>query len=200
LRWFREGPQWRIFRPFSSEWQAPVLDHELSSCEPCYSWNLFQSHAAGDRDRFTMGLYSLFAGGASRQNFVGCETRDGVSGNCFPHGTALMLLRLAVIEEQDETLRLMRMTPLAFLRKGGFAWKAVPTRFGPLSLSARLEDKDRTLRIEFKLSARRQPTRILLHIPPVPDLEFVWLNGKPLAAREGVVELRSTRQAFAAWR
>ena len=59
--WFREGPQHKLYRPDASCWQVPVLIHEMSSCEPCYSWNIFHSWQLGDRERFLEGMYSLFA-------------------------------------------------------------------------------------------------------------------------------------------
>lgn len=176
LRWFREGPQWRIYRRFSSEWQAPVLDHELSSCEPCYSWNIFHTYAEGHRPAFTRGLYSLFAGGANRQSFVACETRDGVSGNCFTHGAALMLLRMTLANESGSDLHLLRMAPLAFFEGSGLECRNLPSRFGPLSLRARWEESTATLHIAFRKPARPGLRRVVLHVPPLPGLRQVNVN------------------------
>jgi hypothetical protein len=189
LRWFREGPQVKHFRKFSSEWQVAVLCAEISSCEPCYSWNIFHSFGLGDREKFAMGLYSLFAGGGSRQNFVSCETRDAVSGNCFTHGLALMLMRMAVVHEEEDTLHLLKMAPLAFFENGGFDWKNVPTWFGEISISGRHERRSRTLRLEYEAPRRAKPSKILLHLPPIGDLTRVLLNGKPLGQAAGIVEL-----------
>ena len=80
LLWFREGPQVAMHRFDSNCFQVPCLQHEMSSCEPCYSWNVFHAHQLGDRTRFLQGMYSLFAGSISRQTSVSCETRGGVSG------------------------------------------------------------------------------------------------------------------------
>ena len=40
LCWFREGPPTRYYRKDSSLGLLTSLHHEMSSCEPCYSWNL----------------------------------------------------------------------------------------------------------------------------------------------------------------
>ena len=61
-----------------------MLVKEISSCEPCYSWNIFHSYELGDRENFTKGVYSLFAGGGNRQTFLSCETRDAVSRLTLP--------------------------------------------------------------------------------------------------------------------
>ena len=180
VRWFREGPQWRLYRRFSSEFQAPVLDHEISSCEPCFSWNIFHSYQLGDREKFTMGLYSLFAAGASRQNFVGCETRNGVFGNCFTYGIALMLMRLAVIAEEEKQLHLLRMVPAAFLTSGGFDWKNVPTCFGPVSISASYQKSTGILEVHWTKPSRSRPKKTILHIPPLPGLQRIFINGKEI--------------------
>ncbi|NQU10986.1 hypothetical protein HQ590_09365 [bacterium] len=189
LRWFREGPQVKSFRPFSSEWQTPTVFGEISSCEPCYSWNIFHSYELGDRPAFTQGLYGLYAGGGSRQNFVSCETRDAVSGNCFTHGIALMLTRLAVIREAEDELHLLPLTPLAFFAGDGFSWRNVPTEFGDVSIAGRYDAAARTLRLTYRAPARQKPSRTLLHLPPLDGLQRVILNGKALGRVQGVVEL-----------
>lgn len=177
IKWFREGPQWRMYRRLSSEWQPAVLDYEISSCEPCFSWNIFHSLQLGDRKKFTMGLYSLFAAGASRQNFISCETRNGVSGNCFSHGLAFILTRMSVIQEEDKDLHLFKMVPLAFLSDGGFCWKNIPTYFGFISISAKRQDKK--FIIDYRGSKRTRPRSTFLHIPPA-DFEWIVVNGKSI--------------------
>lgn len=190
LRWFREGPQWKHYRKFSSEFLAPVLVAEMSSCEPCYSWNIFHSFELGDREKFAMGLYSLFAGGGSRQNFVASETREGVFGNCFTHGTALMLMRMAVLHEQQDTLHLLKTAPLAFFLDGGLDWRNMPTQFGEVSIAGSYDANKRALRIQYRPPVRRKPSRTLLHIPPFPELTRVTANGQSLSEIRGTVELR----------
>lgn len=85
LEWFREGPPAKIYRYDGDCWQVPALHREMSSCEPCYSWNIFISHALGDRLKFLEGVYSLFAGSISRQTYTMCETRGGITACNMAH-------------------------------------------------------------------------------------------------------------------
>ena len=121
-----------------------------------------------------MGLYSLFAAGASRQSFVSCETRNGVFGNCFSYGLALMLTRLCVIQEKDNQLHLLKMAPIAFFEGKGLRWENVPTYFGNISISARFSDK--TLNISVVKPQKKVET--IVHIPPLQELEQLIINGK----------------------
>jgi hypothetical protein len=189
VRWFREGPQVGHFRPFSSEFQLPVLHHEISSCEPVYSWNVFHSYELGDRERFTAGLYGMFAAGGCRQSFVSCETREAVFGNCFTHGTALMLMRMAVVNESADALHLLRMAPLAFFEDGGFQWKNVPTWFGPISISARYDEPRKRLEIRYAPPTRSSPKKTCLHLPPFEALSSVTCNGRQLPVNATTLEL-----------
>lgn len=188
LRWFREGPQLARYRPFSCPYQPPVLWAEMSSCEPLYSFNPFHSYQLEDRERFVMGLYSQFAGGVCRGNQVGCETREGVFGmvNTLP----LLLTRMALVqEEDDDSLHLLRLAPLAFFKGEGFAWRSMPTFYGEVSLSARWAESTRQLVIDYTPPARRRPAHTLLHVPPFAGLAGVTVNGAAVAARGGVVAL-----------
>jgi hypothetical protein len=187
LRWFREGPHVKHHRQFSSSYQPPVLNAEVSSCEPMYSFNLFHSFELGDRKNFSMGLYGQYAGGHCRGNFVGCETREGVFGlvNALP----LILSRQMVINEVEEELHLLKMAPLAFFRGAGFEWKNAPTRFGETSIAAQWDESVRQLKITYQSPTRRSPSRTILHLPPFPDLAGVTLNGKFLAGKSGAVDL-----------
>lgn len=187
LRWLREGPQTKLFRKFSSPFQVPVLDHEISSCEPGYSWNLFHSFELGDREKFTEGLYSLFAAGASRQNFVSCETREGIFGNTFSHRLALMLTRASIVHEEADTLHLLRMTPLAFFRDGGFRWENVPTWFGEISITARHDVRRKILHIDYTSPTRTRSNRTILHLPPIDCA--VLLNGRQIDPTQGRLSL-----------
>ena len=38
--------------------------------EPCYSWNVFHAHRLGDRAKYLEGMYSVLAGGVSKQTFI----------------------------------------------------------------------------------------------------------------------------------
>ncbi|MFH1023906.1 MAG: hypothetical protein V1809_11035 [Planctomycetota bacterium] len=185
LLWFREGPQTKFLRHDSNCWQVPALCHEMSSCEPCYSWNVFHSHQLGDRQNFLAGMYSLFAGTVSRKTYVSCETRGGITGIVVATMLPVYLARLAVVDDQlaEGELHLLRLAPLAWLRKDReTVFDRLPTEYGPVSLRFRLSRDGRTLRVKFAPRWRARPARVVLHVPPVDGLKKVIVNGEPARA------------------
>lgn len=188
LAWFREGPQRRFHRLDSNCGQVPVLNHEISSCEPCYSWNVFFSWETGDRVKFLEGMYSLFAGSLSRRTRISCETRGGVTGTVFSAALAAYLARLAVIDDEleDDVLHLLRLMPLAWITPGASCrFEAIPTIYGPVTLTTRRTRDGRRLDIRFRGAFRRgqAPARVMLHIPEAAGLKTVALNGTPVKGR-----------------
>lgn len=182
VKWFREGPPSKIYRYDSDCWQVPSLHREMSSCEPCFSWNVFHSHQLKDRQHFLEGLYSLFAGSMSRQTQTVCETRGGITGVIGAH-LPTCLARLAVVDDQvhENELHVLRLIPLAWLREDQEAvFERMPTHFGPVSLRVSLQDSGRTLAVDYHTAFRTPPARVVLHVPPVPDLERIRLNQSPL--------------------
>lgn len=180
--WFREGPPVKVYRYDSNLGQLPSLRHEMSSCEPCYSWNVFHSHQAADRARFLEGMYSILAGSLSRQTFTMCETRGGITG-LTPCSLAIYMVRLAFVDDQAEpgTLHLLRIAPLAWLRpERECKFENVPTEFGPVSVAARLGPQRDELQLSYTSQFRHAPKRVVLHVPPVRGLTKITLNGKPL--------------------
>ena len=180
--WFRQGPPRKTYHDNGNCWQAPSLHHEISSCEPCYSWVYYHSWQLGDRARYLEAMYSLFTGASSRQTYTVCETRGGITGvtPCIP---SVWLARLAVIDDQIRPgeLHLLRLVPLAWLRSDKQArFENMPTEFGPLSLTAGLGAGGRELNVALAPRFRTTPQRIVLHVPPVPGLTAIRLNGKPL--------------------
>jgi len=192
--YFREGPQHRNYRHDTDCWQVPVLEHEMSSCEPCYSWNIFHSWQLADRARFLEGMYSVFTGAMSRQTRISCETRGGITGNVFAASLAAYLARLAVVDEQLRAgeLHLLRLMPLAWLSPGKNAvFRSIPTEHGPLSLTTRLSTDSKTLVIEFESHFRQEFSHVWLHVPPVPGLKEVRLNGRKVWTGKGTaVEIK----------
>jgi len=185
-RWFREGPQWKFYRRDANCWQVPVLDREMSSCEPCYSWNLFHTWQQGDRQKFLEGLYSIFAGSISRKTRVSCETRGGITGNAFTAPLAIYLARLAVIDDElvENELHLLRLMPLAWLKPGATAaFEKIPTEFGPVTLQTKVSADGQTLHVTFKPAFRKgvTPSKIVLHVPPINGLRRLIVNGKRCA-------------------
>ncbi|HWP39788.1 MAG TPA: hypothetical protein VNL70_02595, partial [Tepidisphaeraceae bacterium] len=183
VEFFRQGPHTRgIRRDERFDWKnAAMLVHEMSSAEPCYSWNVFHSHQLGDRQRYLEGMYSIFLGAMSTQTYISCETRGGITENVFAAPLGINLVRLAVIDDEVEpaTLHLLRLAPLAwFSSTEQTRFENMPTEFGPVTLRWRLTDGGRTLQVEYAPSFRRQPQAVLLHAPPLPDLEKIVVNGR----------------------
>jgi hypothetical protein len=195
MAWFREGPQWKFYRHDSNCWQVPVLDHEMSSCEPTYSWNVFHSWQAGDRLKFLEGMYSLFAGSISRQTFISCETRGGITGNVFSAPLAIYMARLAVVDDQFEAgkLHLLRLMPLAWLKPGAEArFERLPTEFGPVTLRTKVSVDGRTLEVVFKpaFPPGEATAHIVIHRPPIPGLKRLTVNGKAIPVTAKTVHLK----------
>ena len=190
LAWFREGPQREYYRRDSLCWQVPMLDHEMSSCEPCYSWNVFHSRQLGNREKFLEGMYSLFAGSMSQQTRISCETRGGITGNVFAAPLAIYLARIALIDDecQANQLHLLRFAPLAWLKPGDEGiYDRVPTIYGPVSLRTRVSKDGTTLDVTYQAKFRVVPKKVVLLIPPMPGLKTVKVNGKKVTPKGGKV-------------
>jgi len=185
-RYFREGPNAKTYN-LKGDWRQPaVLHHEMSSCEPCYSWNVYHSHQNGDRYRYLEGMYSLFAGALSRGTSIGCEHRGGISGTLASSCLPIDLARLAVIDDQivAEELHLLRLVPLAWLKTDvQTRFERMPTEFGPVTLQFQLGQAGRQLEVAFENRFRRAPRRITLHVPPLETLQEVVVNGKSYRAK-----------------
>ncbi|MBN1418030.1 MAG: hypothetical protein JXP34_04600 [Planctomycetes bacterium] len=188
LRFFREGPNRRLYDPGGHHEQPPVLVREISSCEPCASFNIFHSHQSGDRLRFLEGMYSMLAGAHSRRTYIACETRGGVTGLAGHIG--IYAVRLAAIDDlvDPEALHLLRLVPLAWLRSDRETrFENVPTIFGPVDLRFGLAEGGRSLRVAFAHRFHHPPRRILIHIPPVAEVEELIAGGRSSPARAGQV-------------
>lgn len=188
LHFFRSGPHRKAFDITRSGNHPACLYREISSCEPCYSWNLFHSHQLADRNRFLEGMYSLFAGGMSRQTFVACETRGGISGTVCTHPLAVTAARLAVIDDQVEygKLHLLRLVPRAWLSaQKETVFARMPTEYGPVTIRFRLEDEGRRLTVRWEPRFRRQPRAVILHVPPLEGLREVRMDGQDTPVRPG---------------
>lgn len=190
LAWFREGPQRTHNRFDSNCWQVPVLNHEMSSCEPCYSWNVFHVWQSGDRVRFLEGMYSLFAGAMSRKTWISCETRGGITGNVFAAPLAIYLARLAMVDDQwkADELHLLRLMPEAWLKpRARCEFERLPTEYGPVSLKTTVDAKGTTLSILFKPEFRHAPKRVVLH--PPPGIKALIVNGRRIMVKSRAISL-----------
>ena len=190
---FREGPNWELRKPFPWSCDRPVLEHEMSSCEPCYSYNCFHSWKAGDRDRFLEAMYSVLVGGISQNTFISCEHRHGMQAMQSAFALGFYLARLSVIDEQivPGDLHLLRFCPLAWLRSDRPArFLRMPTEFGPVDLTAQLSKDGKTLEVSLKGDWRERPGEVVLHVPPVPGLRKVSVNGRRYPASRETIELK----------
>lgn len=192
LAYFRKGPNLELFRRESSPWQPPVLVHELSSCEPCWSWNIGASLERRDRVRFVEGLFSMFSGGQSRTILWDIESRNGVFGCCGPKPVALHFLRHAFVYEHEDRLELLRLPPRDWLREEGARFENLPTWFGRMSLHARLED--RTLHLRATLPTRNPYRELLLNVPDLGHVERVVVNGETVEPRKGMAILKPPKK------
>ena len=189
IAFLREGPHVREADPAEVHWRSPPrLVQEMSSAEPCYSWNIYHSHQLGDRARFLEGMYSIVTGALSRQTSVSCETRGGITENVFASALAVDLARLSTVDDTLEpgNLHLMRLTPLAWISASEQTrFENMPTEFGPVTLKWQLASDGRTLNVEYAPNFRRAPGSVLLHVPPLTAMKNVIVNGTEHAADGG---------------
>lgn len=177
----REGPNTKLYDPRRDFQQRPVLIHEMSSCEPCYSWNIYHSWQLGDRHRYLEGMYSLLAGGLSLQTYISAETRHGIYGNIFVSPVLMDIVRLAVIDDvlEEDTLHLLRLVPLAWLKADYLTrFENMVTEYGAVTLRFKLTDEGKTLEVDYQPNYRQKPKAVILHIPPLENIKTVRINGK----------------------
>jgi hypothetical protein len=192
--YFRVGPPTKLWGPRSSPIARAILTREISSCEPCYSWNIVNSWQTGDRQRFLTGMYALFTGAISPQTFINGEHRNAMYGTVFVAPLMTWCLRQSVIDDQiaPGDLHLLRLVPLAWVSsEQETEFENMPTEYGPVDLTWRLSPDAKRLDIQFAPRWRQKPGRIVLHVPPVNGLSGITVNGQPLAAKSGSVELPS---------
>lgn len=188
---FRVGPNNKLRGPQTGAITRAVLRHEISSCEPCYSWNIVNSWQTGDRQKFLEGLYSLFAGAISTQTFINCEHRNAMYGNVFVAPLMTWSLRQAVIDDQlaDGELHLLRLCPQAWISANEETiFENMPTEYGPVTLRFKKSADGKTLDVFFNGRWREKPRKVVLHTPPMNGLSRITVNGKPQPGGE-VIEL-----------
>lgn len=188
---FRHGPNRRLYGTRFNPLSRPVLNREISSCEPCYSWNIFHSWQLADRPRFLEGVYSLFTGAVSQQTFTGCEHRHGIQGLMAPTAFAFTLARLSVLDDEiaPGEIHLLRLCPLAWISdREETVFDKMPTAYGPVNLRFKKSADGKTLQVTFRGDWRNRPHKVVLHTPPLPGLETLVVNGKELPAK-GAIQL-----------
>lgn len=187
---FREGPNHRLWEPMYHAIDRAVLVHEMSSCEPCYSWNVFHSWQTGDRSRYLEGMYSILVGAISQNTYISCEHREGIQGNLFAFPLAFYLAKLSVIDDQiaDGDLHLLRFCPHAWISPDEETrFERMPTEFGPVDLRFRLSEDGRTLNLTFRGDWREKPRRLVLHTPQLPGLERIVVNGRDCGKTKEII-------------
>ncbi|WP_152363169.1 hypothetical protein [Microlunatus speluncae] len=190
VEFYRVGPNTKFFDPWHhTALDRVVLDHEQSSGEPCYSWNLFHTWQLGDRARFLEGLYGLMMGACSDNTFISGEHRNAMYGTLFVQPLVTWAARTALVDDglDPDELHLLRLCPLAWLVDGSpTKLLRAPTRYGTVSLELSRDDGNRTLNVKFGSDWKRKPQRIVLHPPPIPDLLTVTVNGRRYGARKPI--------------
>ncbi len=188
---FRVGPNTKLFDPnHHTALDRVVLDHEQSSGEPCYSWNLFHTWQLKDRHRFLEGMYGLMIGACSPDTFIACEHRNAMYGSLFVQPLVTWAARHAVIDDSitPGELHLLRLCPLAWISETEeTSFERMPTQFGPMSLRFKLQADGRELAVTFSQTWKQKPGRIVLHCPPIPGLLFVIVNGRRRKAADTIV-------------
>ncbi len=181
---FRVGPNVRLWGPRSSPIARAILQHEISTCEPCYSWNIVNSAKAGDRERFLEGMYSLFTGAISNQTYINGEHRNAMYGTVFVAPLMTWCVRQSVVDDEqaDGELHLLRLVPLAWLStKEDTVFENMPTIYGPVDLRFRMsEGPDAALQVLFKGHWRGKAPKVVLHRPPLEKLAGITVNGKSM--------------------
>ncbi|GEM_PF-369779 len=195
VAFFRNGPNQKLWPPVPHALWRPFLIHEISTCEPCYSWNVFHSWQLNNREKFLEGMYSLYMGALSQNTYISCEHRHGIQGNLFATPLAFYLTRLAVIDEHIVTgeLHILRLCPLAWIVENEeTVFEKMPTNYGPVSVYFKKSVDKATLVLKLETQfALHQPKRIVIHIPPASGLKQVSVNGKKYGVGQPIVLLKS---------
>lgn len=189
IKFFREGPNWQLKGARFNAISRPVLEHEISTCEPCYSWNVMHSWQLGDREKFLEGMYSLFVGSLSQQTYTSCEHRHGMQGTLFSIPLAFWMARMALIDDEivENELQLLRFCPLAWISSDEETiLDDLPTLYGNIKLRFSLSEDEKNLNVTFSGDWHDKPDRIVLHIPPLKELKTVTINGKKHKPRKKI--------------
>ncbi|MFB9962332.1 hypothetical protein [Sinosporangium siamense] len=191
VEFFRVGPNHRIYDPVHHNALYPaVLDHEQSSAEPCYSWNMFHNWQLGDRAHFIEGLYGLLTGGLSQDTYISSEHRNAIYGNLFSYPIIVWSLLHAVVDDSltPDQLYLLRLCPLEWLSADKQTrFEKIPTKFGPVTLRMSLDRRRDTLKVEFSGDWHHKPKQTVVESPPLPGLKWIIVNGNRYRAGRRIV-------------
>jgi len=189
MAYYREGPDVKLYDPRSHMHQRPILTHEISTCEPCYSFNIICSWQTGDREHFLEGVYGLLAGSLSQQTFSGCEHRHGIWSLPAPGALMFYAMKLAVIDDAiaADELHLLRLVPLSWVKSDYLTrFEKIATEFGPVDLKFQLSEDGKTLEVTAAGKWHHKPQRVVFHAPPVPGLAKIVINGAEYPAADEI--------------
>ena len=200
LKWLTEGPNANTEFPDWSDFSQPsCLRYEMSSGEPCYSWNIYLRYLRNERLHFLEGFYSLAAGAVSRKFLTGVETRDGIQDLPITNAVIDNHLRNMLIFENEAGfgIDLLRNSPSKWLEPGKeIHVKDAETRFGPMSVHIRAKTNNQ-VEAEIHPPQREAVEWIRLHLyhPLGKPLTRAVVNSSPVTPVEpNVIELRQLRQ------
>lgn len=200
LKWLTEGPNANTEFPDWSNFSQPsCLRYEMSSGEPCYSWNIYLRYLRNERLHFLEGFYSLAAGAVSRKFLTGVETRDGIQDLPITNAVIDNHLRNMLVFENEAGvgIDLLRNSPSKWLEPGKeIRVKDAQTRFGPISLHIRARTNGQ-VEAEIYPPQREAAEWIRLHLyhPLGKPLKHAVVNSTPVTpVSPNVIEIRQLRQ------
>jgi hypothetical protein len=189
LAFYRKGPHTKLYDPRGHMHQRAILTHEISTCEPCYSFNILCSWQSADRKHFLEGVYGLLAGALSQQTFSGCEHRHGIWSLPAPGALMFYAMKLSVIDDalNPDELHLLRLVPKAWVKRDyRTRFENIATEFGPVDLSFKLSEDGQALDVTFSGDWHHKPGRVVLHAPPIDGLSKMIVNGKEQPASDEI--------------
>jgi hypothetical protein len=187
MKWLTEGPDSKTGNPDWFSWNhRPSLRFEMSSLEPCYSWNIYLRFLRNERQKFLEGFYSMAAGSVSRKFLGGVEHRNGIQA--VPATNAVLDNRL-------------RNSPRAWLRPGReVRVQKAPTYFGLVSHILRAVSANQMeIQIEGPDRENLAWLRLYLYHPEQKPLRSATVNGvsvKPSSAE--VLEITNPSRSLRA--
>ncbi len=140
--------------------------------QPHMSLSVTNSHIIREEQEEAIdGFYSFLLHSTSTHSFpdsVQYQTKEA-QGDHLPHLKAAALyvttLRNMLVREEGENLHIFSAVPSAWLEPGKtIRFENVPTRFGRISVSATAEED--LIMINLTRPDRRDPERVLIHLPP----------------------------------
>lgn len=185
---------------------GPDAGGARSGVNPVYGNNASRFLADLDLpNRLVLALYGQLAMGMTPQTFVAGEGTtvaplDGASYRSTyrpPNGAAnasfLATLRLLLLHETPEELRLAFATPRGWLQPGKrIAVRRAPTRFGPVSYT--IEAGARAIRVRVAVPSRKPPQRLRLRLRlPAGERIGAVTPGRPVDVRTQTIDLSGLR-------